>query len=57
MEKIVYFSYPETANLMLEEIDYLFTDRQRRPTGASASTAVGEGDVEDVRMDGLGKVE
>ncbi|OOQ81535.1 hexose carrier protein [Penicillium brasilianum] len=29
---IVYFLYPETANLTLEEIDFLFTDRARRPS-------------------------
>ena len=27
--QIVYFFYPETANLTLEEIDFLFTDRSR----------------------------
>ncbi|KAJ5092826.1 hypothetical protein N7456_008687 [Penicillium angulare] len=29
---IVYFFYPETANLTLEEIDFLFTDRARHPS-------------------------
>jgi hypothetical protein len=30
--QIVYFFYPETANLTLEEIDFLFTDRARHPS-------------------------
>ncbi|KAJ5861332.1 uncharacterized protein N7529_008642 [Penicillium soppii] len=29
---IIYFFYPETANLTLEEIDFLFTDRARHPS-------------------------
>ena len=32
MWQIVYFFYPETANLTLEEIDFLFTDRARHPS-------------------------
>ncbi|KAI5801204.1 sugar transporter [Geopyxis carbonaria] len=30
---LVYFCYPETANLTLEEVDYLFTKRKIRPDG------------------------
>lgn len=40
MTQIVYFFYPETANLTLEEIDYLFMDRRSRP-----------GSVQEVRED------
>lgn len=28
---LVYFVYPETANLTLEEIDFLFTQREKSP--------------------------
>lgn len=31
MSQIIYFLYPETANLTLEEIDYLFMDRRSGP--------------------------
>ena len=31
MSQIIYFFYPETANLTLEEIDYLFMDRRSGP--------------------------
>ncbi|KAJ6018820.1 hypothetical protein N7522_000887 [Penicillium canescens] len=46
---IIYFFYPETANLTLEEIDFLFTDRARYPSIAELRSA-GNGDV---RVDGV----
>jgi hypothetical protein len=47
--QIIYFFYPETANLTLEEIDFLFTDRARYPSIAESRSA-GNGDV---RVDGV----
>jgi hypothetical protein len=47
--QIIYFFYPETANLTLEEIDFLFTDRARYPSIAEERSA-GNGDV---RVDGV----
>ncbi|CAG8366240.1 unnamed protein product [Penicillium salamii] len=45
---IVYFFYPETANLTLEEIDFLFTDsRPSPPTGLGTGSAASEGKGED----------
>ncbi|KAJ5749189.1 uncharacterized protein N7511_010885 [Penicillium nucicola] len=38
---IIYFFYPETANLTLEEIDFLFTDRARYPTIVGSRSAGG----------------
>ncbi|KAJ5439549.1 uncharacterized protein N7458_010547 [Penicillium daleae] len=40
---IVYFFYPETANLTLEEIDFLFTDRARHPSLGAHGNVGGEG--------------
>lgn len=42
--KIVYFFYPETANLTLEEIDFLFTDRARHPSLRSNAQQVNSSD-------------
>ncbi|KAJ5891025.1 uncharacterized protein N7473_007253 [Penicillium subrubescens] len=39
---IVYFFYPETANLTLEEIDFLFTDRARHPSLRAHINASGD---------------
>ncbi|OAL22877.1 hypothetical protein AYO22_06785 [Fonsecaea multimorphosa] len=41
---LVYFCYPETANLTLEEIDFLFTDRTRQSLREEHSSDVGQGD-------------
>jgi hypothetical protein len=38
----VYFFYPETANLTLEEIDFLFTDRARHPSLRAHINASGD---------------
>lgn len=42
----MYFFYPETANLTLEEIDFLFTDRARHPSlGSRAGEVIKMGDA------------
>ncbi|KAJ5684094.1 uncharacterized protein N7477_000439 [Penicillium maclennaniae] len=47
---IVYFFYPETANLTLVEIDFLFTERTRHPSlmsRAGEMIMIGDGWGED----------
>ena len=52
----MYFFYPETANLTLEEIDFLFTDRRHgniRGTGTGIGSRAGsiEGGNVEIRED------
>lgn len=53
--QIIWFFYPETANLTLEEIDFLFTDRARHPSLGSHA-AHGESKTGGVGQDGDGSV-
>ncbi|KAJ5105884.1 hypothetical protein NUU61_003231 [Penicillium alfredii] len=51
---IVYFFYPETANLTLEEIDFLFTDRARHPSLHSRVRSGTEAGLKGADVDGAG---